>query len=162
MNCLKLLIFILLVPCSSAIFLPYVLAKQFLWEIDIGYCKWTGMALIAWGIGLYSQSAFVFLLNSISTPIGKFTKKIKLLFKSESIPLIYKGLYRFSRNPMYLGVISVVLGEGIYFEKLIVILYALALFLFFHLIIKYVEEPHLQRKYGDSYNAYLKKVPRWA
>lgn len=150
MNCLKLLIFILLMPCSAAIFLPYVLAKQPLEKIDIGYFKWAGMVLIVWGIGLYSQSAFVFLLSSIHTSAVKFAKRIKLLFRSEPVLLLHKDLYRFSRNPMYLGVISVVLGEGIYFEKLVVILYSLALFLFFHTIVKYIEEPHLKKKYGGS------------
>ena len=75
--------------------------------------------------------------------------------------LVVKGLYRFTRNPMYVGVIFVLSGEILLFESTVLIIYSLIVLLLFHLFIILYEEPTLKDKFGDSYEQYVGSVPRW-
>ncbi len=75
--------------------------------------------------------------------------------------LVIKGLYRYSRNPMYLGVILVLIGEAIFWESLILGGYAAVVFIAFNLFIIFHEEPRLKRDFGAEYEAYFQKVRRW-
>lgn len=75
--------------------------------------------------------------------------------------LVISGLYRYVRNPMYLGAIAIVLGIALWIGSRSVLLYAMALWITFHLFVLVYEEPHLQRKFGDSYTRYRHQVRRW-
>lgn len=75
--------------------------------------------------------------------------------------LVATGLYQFSRNPMYVGVTSMLIGEAIFFQSPALSLYALLIFTAFHLFIAFFEEPRLKKDFGDEYGAYCKKVRRW-
>jgi protein-S-isoprenylcysteine O-methyltransferase Ste14 len=70
-------------------------------------------------------------------------------------------LYRFVRNPMYLGDLLVLVGESLLFESMVLLIYALLMLCVFHLFVVLHEEPTLQRKFGESYERYRKAVPRW-
>jgi protein-S-isoprenylcysteine O-methyltransferase Ste14 len=52
-------------------------------------------------------------------------------------------------------------GQGLFFGSPGVLLYAAALALAFHLFVVFVEEPGLRRRFGPSYEAYCRRVPRW-
>lgn len=75
--------------------------------------------------------------------------------------LVIKGLYRFSRNPMYLGVMMILIGEGIFFQSSNLLIYSLFIFLAFTLFILMVEEPRLRKDFGEDYRKYCQKVRRW-
>ena len=75
--------------------------------------------------------------------------------------LVAKGLHRRVRNPMYVGVISIVFGESILFRLFDLVAYALILCLMFHLFVVFYEEPTLRKKFGADYEEYCKAVPRW-
>jgi len=75
--------------------------------------------------------------------------------------LVLGDLYRYSRNPMYVGVLLILIGEGIFFTSLTLIAYALVTYAGFDLFIKLVEEPRLKKDFGDGYEAYCEKVRRW-
>ena len=75
--------------------------------------------------------------------------------------LVISGLYRFSRNPMYVGVTMMLLGESIFFRSYMVGAYALLIFIAFNIFIVFFEEPRLQNDFGSEYNEYIKKVRRW-
>jgi protein-S-isoprenylcysteine O-methyltransferase Ste14 len=75
--------------------------------------------------------------------------------------LVVRGLYRYVRNPMYIGVLLIVLGEAILFESLRLAIYVLILWLGFHLFVISYEEPTLRGKFGVQYEAYLQSVGRW-
>lgn len=75
--------------------------------------------------------------------------------------LVTTGPYRFSRNPMYVGVLLIVLGWAIGFRAGAMALYALALAVMFHIRVRWFEEPWLARKHGRSWEAYMATVPRW-
>lgn len=75
--------------------------------------------------------------------------------------LVARGLYRYVRNPMYIGVLLIVLGEAALFESMTLLLYAAAFFAVLHLFVVLYEEPTLRRKFGDSYLRYSRSVRRW-
>jgi protein-S-isoprenylcysteine O-methyltransferase Ste14 len=75
--------------------------------------------------------------------------------------LVITGLYKFSRNPMYVGVILILIGECIFFSFISLWLYSLFIFICFNLFVTFVEEPRLRRDFTSGYSSYCKKVRRW-
>ena len=75
--------------------------------------------------------------------------------------LVVRGLYRFTRNPMYNGVLVLLLGEAWFFHSSALFQYAVAIFIMFHLTVVIYEEPTLEMRFGESYRAYRAAVPRW-
>ncbi len=75
--------------------------------------------------------------------------------------LVIAGLYRFSRNPMYISVLSIVWGWAVLFQSAPLALYAAGLLGLFHCRIVWGEEPWLARTHGASWEAYRRAVPRW-
>ncbi len=75
--------------------------------------------------------------------------------------LVIRGLYRFTRNPMYLGVLTVILAWAVFFRSAPLAFYALFVFACFHTFIRLYEEPFLSREFGGEYSEYCAKVGRW-
>ena len=75
--------------------------------------------------------------------------------------LILKGPYRFTRNPMYLGITLVEIGLGLAFNILWISLFAFLALLVVHLIAVLPEERYLSEKFGEPYRAYLASVRRY-
>jgi len=75
--------------------------------------------------------------------------------------LVVSGLYRYVRNPMYLGVLLFLFGESLFVESWSFLFYAVAWLLFVHLIVLLYEEPNLRRRFGPAYERYTARVHRW-
>ncbi|HYV05759.1 MAG TPA: isoprenylcysteine carboxylmethyltransferase family protein, partial [Blastocatellia bacterium] len=75
--------------------------------------------------------------------------------------LVARGLYRYVRNPMYVGMVSILIGETLLFQSFALLAYAGTVLLVFHLFVVLYEEPALTRKFGDSYRQFRETVPRW-
>lgn len=77
--------------------------------------------------------------------------------------LVTRGFYRYVRNPMYLGVGLVLIGEAILLASLSwqIVVYGVALFAIVNLFIMLYEEPTLTRLFGEEYLIYHQNVPRW-
>jgi protein-S-isoprenylcysteine O-methyltransferase Ste14 len=75
--------------------------------------------------------------------------------------LVVRGLYKHVRNPMYVSIVTILLGEAIFFESTLVLLEAGVFILLAHLFVVLYEEPVLQQKFGESYERYLRSVSRW-
>jgi len=75
--------------------------------------------------------------------------------------LVGSGLYRYTRNPMYNGVLAVLLGEAWLFGSTSILMYAVFVLVTFHLFIVLYEEPTLEASFHESYLAYRRSVPRW-
>ena len=80
---------------------------------------------------------------------------------SPPIHLVKAGLYRYSRNPMYVAVALILLGWATAFGLRPLYLYTLVVVLAFHLRVVFGEEPWLARTHGDDWNEYSSRVPRW-
>jgi protein-S-isoprenylcysteine O-methyltransferase Ste14 len=75
--------------------------------------------------------------------------------------LVVRGLYRYVRNPMYLGVTAIVLGEALLIRSPALLLYWAIWFLLVNLLVRGYEEPGLRRRFGSSYEDYTRRVGRW-
>ena len=75
--------------------------------------------------------------------------------------LIVRGLYQYNRNPMYLGVLTVLAAETLFFSSPALFGYSAVIFLVFHLFVLMYEEPHLKGQFGQHYLDYCRAVPRW-
>src|ERR1700694_2773149 len=75
--------------------------------------------------------------------------------------LILKGPYRFTRNPMYLGITLFEIGFGLAVNNLWISLFAVPALLTVHFIAVLPEERYLSKKFGESYKAYRTQVRRY-
>jgi protein-S-isoprenylcysteine O-methyltransferase Ste14 len=75
--------------------------------------------------------------------------------------LVKVGLYRYSRNPMYVSVALILLGWSIAFASRTLSTYTLIVVIAFHLRVVLGEEPWLARTHGSEWEEYVKRVPRW-
>jgi protein-S-isoprenylcysteine O-methyltransferase Ste14 len=74
---------------------------------------------------------------------------------------VVSGLFKYVRNPFYVGVLTFILGEALFFWDWGVLVYAIVVALGFHLFVIAVEEPSLRDQFGDSYTRYKNAVRRW-
>ena len=75
--------------------------------------------------------------------------------------LVVSGLYKYSRNPMYIGVMLILMGESAFFSSIALWIYTAMVFIAFNLFIVLHEEPRLENDFGTEYQQYLKTVRRW-
>jgi protein-S-isoprenylcysteine O-methyltransferase Ste14 len=75
--------------------------------------------------------------------------------------LIASGLYRHVRNPMYVAVVAVLLGQALVLGSTALLEYTVIAWLLFHVFVLLYEEPALRRQFGSSYDLYRANVPRW-
>ena len=75
--------------------------------------------------------------------------------------LVTVGLYRYSRNPMYVAVTMMLVGWAVCFWSPALAIYTGTVMLGFHLRVVFGEEPWLARTHGAAWDQYKSKVPRW-
>src|SRR2546428_2454959 len=152
MIALKTLIFSILVPGTVAGIIPWLLLQgsgnlvlriPSIWMI--------GLFPLLLGVGLYLWCAGAFTFIGKGTPAPIDAPKA----------LVVEGPYRWVRNPMYIAVFSVVIGEALLFRSFLLLGYALLVAVVVHLFVVFVEEPSLRSQFGESYETYLRTVPRW-
>jgi protein-S-isoprenylcysteine O-methyltransferase Ste14 len=108
------LLFTLLVPGTVTVLLPLQLYNRSRAVPDaLGWFRQFGWIPIAAGIMLYLWSTAEFLLRGKGTPAPWFTRPLRFLIGREPQVLVQGSIYRYTRNPMYVGVIAIVLGEAL-------------------------------------------------
>jgi len=75
--------------------------------------------------------------------------------------LVVVGLYRYSRNPMYVSVALVLVGWAVSFGSTGLFAYVLVVVAAFHLRVVLGEEPWLARTHGEDWKQYVSRIPRW-
>jgi protein-S-isoprenylcysteine O-methyltransferase Ste14 len=75
--------------------------------------------------------------------------------------LVVKGFYRYVRNPMYVAVVWVILGQALFLGNIHVLAYAIFVWLAFHSFVLIYEEPTLRKSFGAEYETFCAHVPRW-
>ena len=75
--------------------------------------------------------------------------------------LVVSGLYRYVRNPMYVGVLSAIVGQAFVLQSTLLLEYAAVVWTCFFAFVVLYEEPTLVRRFGASYEEYGSGVPRW-
>lgn len=153
MTAIKTLIFTILAPGTVTILLPRLLLSSSAGasSFDIGLFRFLGVVPILLGASIYLWCAWDFTFAGKGTPAPIDPPK----------ELVARGLYRYVRNPMYVGMSSILIGETLLFQSVALLAYAGTVWLVFHLFVLLYEEPALTRKFGDSYRRFRETVPRW-
>jgi len=152
MTLLKSLLFILIVPGTVAVLVPWALVAYFgAGVFDFGPLRL--LAIPLWGLGaaglLWCAWDFAQKGEGTPAPIDAPRK------------LVVSGLYRYVRNPMYVSVLVILLGQFLWLGSRWVFAYALFVFTAFHLFVTSYEEATLRRLFGAQFERYASAVPRW-
>jgi protein-S-isoprenylcysteine O-methyltransferase Ste14 len=75
--------------------------------------------------------------------------------------LVVTGLYRHVRNPMYVAVLAIIIGQALLFADWRLLVYAAGFWLTCHVFVLGYEEPTLEQTFGAEYERYRANVPRW-
>jgi protein-S-isoprenylcysteine O-methyltransferase Ste14 len=75
--------------------------------------------------------------------------------------LVATGLYRTVRNPMYVAVVSAIVGQALFFGSLQLLAYGALVAVIVHLFVVAYEEPKLRATFGEEYEVFCADVPRW-
>ncbi len=149
----KTLTFTMLVPGTVAVVVPSIIVK-----IGVPYAmvqsffpRLLGLLATLAGLSICLWCFWDFINKGKGTP-SPFEPPKKL---------VIVGLYRYVRNPMYIGIILIILGEAILYSSLLLMLYLGMLLVIFHIGVVYYEEPRLKAEFGETYDNYLISVPRW-
>lgn len=153
--------FTLLVPGTVVVVVPVLLILALGAGLGFGFARIAGIPALAAGAALLLAGIRQFYTEGEGSPMLFVASRTRGLLGEEPAGLVGGGLYARSRNPMYTGAVLAVAGLGLLLDSLAVLAWAGILLVTFHLVIVHVEEPHLRRKHGDAYTAYLAATPRW-
>jgi protein-S-isoprenylcysteine O-methyltransferase Ste14 len=146
-------LFLVLAPGCVAGLLPWWISR---WQFHTPFAGYAllrviGIVLIATGSFVVLDSFARFALQGLGTPAPVFPTR----------HLVVKGFYRYVRNPMYIAVVAVILGQALLFGNARVLEYGLFAWLVAHLFVLAYEEPTLRRTFGAEYESFRANVPRW-
>jgi protein-S-isoprenylcysteine O-methyltransferase Ste14 len=145
--------FVILLPGTVAGYVPFQLLRS------AGQLRWPALSLSACLAALTALAGAMVLLASVWEFFDAGHGTLAPIDPPRQ--LVVSGLYRFTRNPMYNGVVAVLLGQAWFFSSLLLLEYAATVLVCFHLFVVLYEEPSLESRFGESYLSYRKAVPRW-
>jgi protein-S-isoprenylcysteine O-methyltransferase Ste14 len=153
MLALRSLLYTIIIPGTVTVLIPYLIVSGRGEHIPQpwGLLQVVGLVAGVLGASILLRCIWEFMVSGRGTlaPVDPPTQ------------LVVRGLYRYVRNPMYLGAFTLLLGEAAFFESLPVLLYAIAWFTIVNMIVLLYEEPVLHRRFGESYERYTAAVHRW-
>ena len=146
-------LFFILAPGTVAGLIPYWLTK---WQSHNWYAatipaRILGLTLAACGLAVVIHSFHRFVVEGRGTPAPI----------APPTTLVVNGFYRYVRNPMYVAVLMLIIGQGLLLGRFILVGYAAAVWGMTHLFVVFYEEPKLGRTFGLAYEQYRARVPRW-
>lgn len=147
---LNTILFTLFVPGTVAVLIPLRLLGGFFWPSN-SPLSWLGAAIFVLGAAIYIRCAWEFAVRGLGTPAPIAPTKY----------LVTTALHRYVRNPIYLGVALAIAGEGVVFRSFHLVEYAAVMLVIAHIFVLFYEEPTLHRQFGESYDEYRRRVPRW-
>lgn len=110
-----------------------------------------GLVLITAGVAALVYSFVRFVVEGIGTPAPV----------APTERLVVGGLYRYVRNPMYVAVVAIIIGQSLLLGRWSLIWYALVAAGAMAVFARFYEEPNLARRFGESYTVYRQNVPGW-
>jgi protein-S-isoprenylcysteine O-methyltransferase Ste14 len=147
---LKNVLYTLVIPATAAVYLPLLIAQDVRFP-DWGVAQFAALVPLALGAAVYFRCLWEFGSAGRGTPAPIDPPQ----------RLVVTGLYRYVRNPMYLGVLLIVAGWALFFQYSELVKYWLITALVLHGLVRIGEEPLLRRKFGDAYAVYCCYVNRW-
>lgn len=144
--------FSIIAPGTIAGFIPYAITR---WRVQ---SHWLGLPgqiagglMLAAGVLVIAESFLRFVFVGRGTPAPVAPPE----------GLVVSGFYRYTRNPMYVAVVSAIVGQALLFGSANLLAYAVLIWLLVSGFVLIYEEPVLRRKFGRSYDVYRENVPRW-
>jgi protein-S-isoprenylcysteine O-methyltransferase Ste14 len=146
------ILFLIAAPGVVAGLVPYLLTRWTLGPALLGFepLRWLGVVLMIPAAGLLLDAFRRFAWEGRGTPAP--------IAPTET--LVASGPYRYVRNPMYVAVVELIVGQGLLFGSAATLAYGVAAWLTMHLFVVFYEEPRLLADHAD-YAAYQAGVPRW-
>jgi protein-S-isoprenylcysteine O-methyltransferase Ste14 len=137
-------------PTIVAGIVPWLLTR---WHADdqSTSLQLLGGALLAGGLALVLEPTARFAFQGRGTPAPWAPPE----------RFVARGSYRFTRNPMYVGVLVLIVGQALLLGREILLVWAAAAWLIFQLFLVLHEEPELRRRFGAEYEDYCARVRRW-
>jgi protein-S-isoprenylcysteine O-methyltransferase Ste14 len=144
------IVFLVVVPGTMAGLIPWLLTG---WESSDppATVVVVGALLIAAGLAVLLHAFARFVMEGIGTPAPV----------APTQSLVVGGLYRHVRNPMYIAVAAVIVGQALLLGQTELLIYALAFVAVVATFVRLYEEPVLSRRFGDEYERYRRAVPAW-
>ena len=146
-------VFFLVAPGTIAGLLPFLITRWRMAEPLLGLeiTRWPGPILLAAGLVVIVDAFVRFVREGRGTPAPVAPPRL----------LVVRGPYRWVRNPIYLAIESVIVGQALVFASSGLLVYGALVALAFHAAVVVYEEPTLRRQFGADYEAYVAAVPRW-
>jgi protein-S-isoprenylcysteine O-methyltransferase Ste14 len=141
-------LFFALAPGVVAGVMPWLLTG---WDGEPATLWPLGVLLVACGAAVLVHAFARFVLEGIGTPAPI----------APTQHLVVGGLYRWIRNPMYVAVVTCVMGQALLLSREVLWVYALGLMALFYAFVRGYEEPTLRMQFGSEYEAYRRAVPGW-
>jgi len=110
-----------------------------------------GWVVVGVGAAVLLEAFARFVIEGVGTPAPP----------APTEKLVVGGLYRYVRNPMYLAVAAVILGQALVLGRLVLVGYGFVFGLAVWSCVHWYEEPTLRRQFGSAYDDYRATVPGW-
>ncbi len=147
------ILFTIVVPGTVVGVMPFVLTAGWTFGPPLAGepSRWLGVALGVLATPLFVSFLSRFVREGHGTPAPIAPPQ----------HLVVRGPFRWVRNPGYIAVVSMIVGQGLLFGSWAVLVYAACMALLFHFVVVVWEEPALRRTFGAEYEEYRRRVPRW-
>jgi protein-S-isoprenylcysteine O-methyltransferase Ste14 len=142
----------------------------FLLGVVLGYVPWQVLRLDeAVGDSLDTILTAAGILLFLTGALLLFSGAYYLVLRGEGTPfpldppqrLVVAGPYAYIQHPIAFGLLLMIFAEALWLHSPSVGIYAMLFTIFVNLYLIYIEEPGLERRFGEDYRAYRTAVPRW-
>jgi protein-S-isoprenylcysteine O-methyltransferase Ste14 len=146
-------VFFLVGPGVFVGLIPWLLTG---WQVREPVPYWApmrvlGVILLVAGLIALIQAFVRFVVEGLGTPVPVAAPE----------RLVVGGVYRYVRNPMYVAILAIVVGQALLLGQLGLLLYAAGIWVIAAAFVRFYEEPALRRRFGADYEAYRRAVPAW-
>lgn len=138
-------------PGTVAGWIPYQLTRWRMQPSPLPGLRVAGAVLIAAGVASIVESFLRFALVGLGTPAPVAPPR----------HLVVSGQYRYVRNPMYVALLAVIIGQALLLASTHLLVYAAITWAVVHFWVLMYEEPKLGEQFGESYRTYRRNVRRW-
>jgi protein-S-isoprenylcysteine O-methyltransferase Ste14 len=146
------LVFLVFVPGVVAGVVPWWLTD---WQVQERHAwlplQVSGLTLLVGGVVVLLHAFLRFVVEGLGTPAPV----------APTERLVVGGLYRYVRNPMYLAVAAIIVGQAMMFGQPVLLLYTAVFAVAVVAFVRWYEEPTLGREFGEQYETYRRAVPAW-
>lgn len=137
------------------ILLPYIFL-----QFGKAFTEFLRMKVLFQSIGV--SFVLIGIINSLYSYKLFFTKGHGTPIQTEpSQKIVVDGLYKYTRNPIYLGHFLMIFGEFLLFGYFSLLIYLILFMLYTNLVIVFIEEKGLEKRFGNEYLMYKNSVPRY-